>query len=281
MTLNSRIKKIRETECNGSTKDFAKILGVSSQAVSNYLREGYNVGREVIENILRKFPNINPSWLLIGDGEMLKPNNNTSNQTIIGNNNQQVRGTVSNSTIIGDNRGSSGMPKGSPKDSPPQGKKQDVIPLGDGTFIMQVPLVGKYAYAGYLENLGDMEYVENLPIVPFVVEHNAKGEYISFEVRGDSMDDGSRYAYVEGDILLCRELPPTLWQDCKLHIKDWDFVIVCKDGIILKQIAEHNLENKTITVHSLNSFYPDNLISLNDVSKIFNVIQSSKNRKKR
>lgn len=72
MNVNNRIKLVREKFYNGSAKNFAKDLSVSSQAVSNYVRDGYNVGREVLENILNIIPNLNANWLLTGEGEMLK-----------------------------------------------------------------------------------------------------------------------------------------------------------------------------------------------------------------
>jgi len=75
MTINSRIKKIRKELCNDSTKELSEILGVSSQAVSNYIRDGYSVGEGVLYKIATKFPQINANWLLTGEGDMLKSEN--------------------------------------------------------------------------------------------------------------------------------------------------------------------------------------------------------------
>lgn len=50
-----------------------------------------------IENVLSKIPDLNPTWLLTGKGEML--NNSSSegiNQTIHGDNNQQAGKTITN-----------------------------------------------------------------------------------------------------------------------------------------------------------------------------------------
>lgn len=52
----------------------SETLGVSSQAVSNYMREGYSVGEGVLYKILSLFPQLNSVWLLKGEGEMLKDN---------------------------------------------------------------------------------------------------------------------------------------------------------------------------------------------------------------
>jgi len=72
MSINGRIKEIRDNLCDRQTKSLAEKLDISSQAVSNYIREGYNIGREVIEKLLTAFPNIDANWLIAGEGEMLK-----------------------------------------------------------------------------------------------------------------------------------------------------------------------------------------------------------------
>ena len=71
-TINSRIKKLREYYCEDSNATFANRLGVSKQAASNYIRDGYNIGKSVIEQILNTFPEAGHAWLLTGEGEMLK-----------------------------------------------------------------------------------------------------------------------------------------------------------------------------------------------------------------
>ena len=134
--------------------------------------------------------------------------------------------------------------------------------------IIYVPLVNQYAYAGYLCGYADAEYIESLPTIPFIVDQEAHGKYMAFEVKGDSMDDGTDEAYKEGDRLLCREIYQQYWAESKLHIRKWDFVIV------------HNVENYTITIHSLNSFYPDRVLELKDVRQIFNVIEMSRPRRR-
>ena len=155
-------------------------------------------------------------------------------------------------------------------------KKTDgvILDLGD-SIVMHVPLVNKYAYAGYLSGYGDAEYIEKLPRVPFAVDKEHKGNYIAIEVKGESMNDGTRAGYIEGDVLLCREVPNHHWQN-KLHIKKWDFVIVTKtDGILIKKISKHNTATGDITLHSLNEDYDDIHMNLHDVAKIFNVVQVS------
>ncbi len=124
------------------------------------------------------------------------------------------------------------------------GVKYGALPVNVGDKnIMYVPMVNQYAYAGYMRGYTDAEYIDSLPKMPWIADREYKGDYFTFEVRGDSMDDGSRDSYMEGDLLLCREISRDHWVQSKLHIKKWDFVIVHKtDGILVKRIVEHNVD---------------------------------------
>lgn len=119
-----------------------------------------------------------------------------------------------------------------------------------------------------------------LPVVPFFVDHEARGNYIAFEVRGDSMNDGSAESYLEGDRLLCREIPRDLWCQSKLHLRKWDFVIIHNEGILIKRIIAHDVINHTITIHSLNPLFDDKVLDLCDINQIFNVIELQRPRRR-
>lgn len=147
--------------------------------------------------------------------------------------------------------------------------------------VMHVPLVNKYAYAGYLNGFGDDEWIDELPKIPFANDVVNKGKYLCFEVKGDSMDDGSYESYLEGDILLCRNVRPDFWTS-KLHIDKWDFVIVHKEqGILVKRITEHHVEKGLLTLHSLNEYYEDFIVDLREVAGIFNIVDFRRKKSRR
>jgi len=149
---------------------------------------------------------------------------------------------------------------------------QDINEVSYGDFIvMNVPLVSRYAYDDYLNNYLDDDYVNRLPKFPFS-KGGEQGRYIAFEMEGDSMiDDTDRY--VEGAILLCREIPKSLWGQITQYMKKWDFVIVHKEGILIKRVVNHDVENHRLTLHSLNPLYSDRVVDLVDVRQIFNVVK--------
>lgn len=147
--------------------------------------------------------------------------------------------------------------------------------------VKLVPMVSQYAYAGYLAGFSNETYVDSLPTIPFIVDNgNHSGQYICFEVKGDSMNDGTEDSILEGDRLLCRELKKELWRN-KLHYNKYDFVIVHRvEGVLIKRIIEHDTEMCRLKLHSLNDFYDDFVVDLNDVAQIFNVIEINRPRRR-
>ena len=56
--------------CSGNNKLFAEIMDVKANTTSNWVSRG--VSLEIANMILSKFSNVNSTWLLTGEGEMLK-----------------------------------------------------------------------------------------------------------------------------------------------------------------------------------------------------------------
>tara|TARA_R100001510_G_C7655524_1_gene214738 strand:+ start:1989 stop:2681 length:693 start_codon:yes stop_codon:yes gene_type:complete len=152
-------------------------------------------------------------------------------------------------------------------------KEPDAIWVNYERFKL-VPLVTHRAQAGFLSGWGDDEYMEELPKVPWEVDKEYKGRYVTFEVAGDSMesDTNPRESIFEGDLLLCREVQRVHWKN-KLHIHKWDFVIVHRrDGILVKRIIEHKTGNGALVLHSLNPYYDDFEVEMDDLIAIFNIV---------
>ncbi|OCX54710.1 hypothetical protein BEL04_10830 [Mucilaginibacter sp. PPCGB 2223] len=149
------------------------------------------------------------------------------------------------------------------------------VDLGNGQYIMIVPLVQDYAYAGYLAGYQDEEYIDELPKHSFVVNKQHKGKYMAFQVIGDSMSNGTEESITEGSTVTGREIQRHLWSS-RFHIHRFkDYVIVHKEGILIKRIIRHDVEAGVITCQSLNpdkDAYPDFDLDLDDCSQIFNIV---------
>jgi hypothetical protein len=141
---------------------------------------------------------------------------------------------------------------------------------------MRIPLVSKPAQAGFLSGWGDHEYMESLPTIPYEVDREFKGNYVAFKVNGDSMFTGDENGFLEDDTLVCREVSPIHWKN-KLHIKQWFFVLVHRDkGIVFKKISDHCTDTGVLTLTSLNDYYKEYTVNMDELIAIFNVVDFSR-----
>lgn len=177
--------------------------------------------------------NLSPSWLLTGEGEMLKD--------------------------------------GAPATQPAPENSARPLVSSDRDWV-DIPLVPHRAQAGALSGFGDPCWEEDKQTMPVLIDKRLKGDYLLFEVSGDSMDDGSSTAFLDGDILLCRVLPKSDWQfGIKKRGETYCVVATDAEGIVLKEVVNHDKANNEITCHSLNSQYKDYSVKLDDVQGIFYV----------
>lgn len=149
-----------------------------------------------------------------------------------------------------------------------------IYELPDGQKIMEVKIVPAKGQAGYLRGFPDPEYYEDLPTLTIHVNGNHRGTYLAFEVKGDSMTptriEDMADAILEGWFVVGREVPKQHWKS-KLHTHSHSYwVIVHKtEGILIKNISKHDVDKGTITIHSLNEKYEDEVLELEDIEQIF------------
>jgi transcriptional regulator with XRE-family HTH domain len=139
---------------------------------------------------------------------------------------------------------------------------------------VEVPIVPVYAYASFLHGHDDTEYMDSLPTMSVILDRKyGKDGFLIFEVKGNSMDDGTNRSLLDGDKILVKELDSDYFRT-KLKDDSNFFVIIHRtDGIVVKQIVEHKIEEGLIRCHSINPSpqYHDFEIDLREVSRIFRV----------
>ena len=109
----------------------------------------------------------------------------------------------------------------------------------------------------------------------YEVDRVARGNYLSFEVQGDSMDTGSRHSFEAGDKVLVRELEQVFWTD-RLRFNDWPYwVVVFGSSVLLKQMIAQDQEHGILTFHSLNPSpeYADFNLCVDDIRGLYKVIR--------
>jgi len=109
----------------------------------------------------------------------------------------------------------------------------------------------------------------------YEVDRYARGNYLSFEVKGDSMDTGARDSFEAGDRVLVRELERDFWRT-PIHFNERPFwVVVFGSSVLIKQMIAQDLQRGTLTFHSLNPSpeYADFTLNEDDIRALYYVIK--------
>ncbi len=239
---------------NLTNRAFAIKIDFNYSTLHNYIAgRRAAVDLNLILKITKTFDDISSEWLLSGKGEMIKNQHEEELE-------EEDEDDVEEPYLI----------------TKSGNKYYDV---GNGRYRMRVPLVPYYAYGRYIGGTG-----ESIPMerdaweeVDFIVDRIAMGKYYAFEIKGDSMDDGSRHSFVQGDVVLARELQRDYWRD-KLRFRDFPYwIVVTDDSILCKEIIEHDTETGMVTFHSLNPSpeYRDFSLCVDEIRQLFNVIKKT------
>lgn len=82
--MKDRIEKIIKDESISSSK-FADELGIQRSSISHILSGRNKPSLDVFQRILRKYPNINSDWLILGIGQMYKDIKLSEQQSLFSN----------------------------------------------------------------------------------------------------------------------------------------------------------------------------------------------------
>lgn len=251
--INERIKSIVENS-GKSVRAYAEYAGIPQTTLNDCIKGLSEPKFGLIDKIMNVEPNINPDWLLTGKGEMFK--SAATRETLRYNSESEQEPYFINTS----------------------GVKYYEMP--NGRFRMRVPMIPVKAYAKYVDEYRDAEFINHLEEVEFIVDKIGLGRYYAFEIKGDSMDDGSKRSICDKDVVLARELPKDYWRN-KLHNDEYPFWIVTLSGtIVCKQIVEQDIEKGEIVCHSLNSSpeYADFRVCLDDVHQLCNIVAKQSNQ---
>lgn len=211
--------------------------------------------RKMLDRYLNCYKQINPAWLFTGEGQPLLDSSKSTEQNVI----FEAMSPNANELYL---ETKSGM---------------KYYKLSEDKFKMRVPFVPYKAYARYICDIPGMIEAERdqWEEIDFIVDKIGHGNYLAFEIKGDSMDDDSKRSFSHGDKVLVRELNRIYWKD-GIRYKQYPYwVIVTGSTILCKQIINHDIENNRITCHSLNPSpeYHDFVLDLDEVYGLFNIIQ--------
>ena len=139
-----------------------------------------------------------------------------------------------------------------------------------GQLYMSAPHVAFAAYAQYPNDADSLEPNGEWGRDVYKVDKVARGRYYSFDIKGDSMDNGMRSSLRDGDRVLARELERDNWRTLRAGDHRY-WVIVFGSSVLIKEIAAFDPETGEITCHSLNPSpeYHDFTLNLDNVRFLY------------
>lgn len=203
-----------------------------------------NFSPEVVAELKKLYPEINESWLLFDEGEMLT----------------------------------------NPKVQHDQPEKEKLIHPnakqineGEDYIWLDTYKVPEKAGLSLSSNYFAESYINELEKGKIMVKKEHAGKYWEVESTGDSMNDGTSRSLLHGDWYAARDIPREKWKD-KLHLNKWNAFYFLHDtrGHIIKEVVSHDPETGIIILHSWNpdkDQYPDFEINIKDCYIVANVVQ--------
>lgn len=160
-------------------------------------------------------------------------------------------------------------------------KGNTFINIGNNQYAVVIPFVEESEHNTYLQRFTDEKYLSELPKHSLIVNQLNDQRFTAFRVSGDSMDNGSKESIIEGDIVVGCEIEQHQWKTTLAANTFKDYIIVHKEGILIKRIIAFDAKTDVVISKSLNpdkNSYPDFDINLAEVSQIFNVVSVTKPR---
>lgn len=148
-------------------------------------------------------------------------------------------------------------------------------PMDDSKHFVRVPLVLIERQKKYIASLAETRLGNSPFKTGFVIDFLDDDPLKAFEVSGDSMNDGSIDSIPNKAIALGIKMKKESFTKENSPIFNKSYVIVCKDRIICKKVADFDATKKTLHCQNLNSSpeYQDFDLELENVVEVFRVVK--------
>lgn len=145
------------------------------------------------------------------------------------------------------------------------------ISLGNGKNLMLIPFVDQFSQIAFLTDYNKDRFISSLSYHPIIIHGVKSGSYFAFRVVGNSMDDNTKDSIEDNSIVTGRVIDKHLWQGgYNIHL-DKNYVIVHKNGILIRKVID--IKDETgLGVSSLNKDYPDDFVKFEDCNMILSIV---------
>lgn len=243
-TINQRFKYACEV-LGLTQKDLVNILGSPQSSISKMLNGVYPIGKNMLFRI-KETLDINPNWLLTGEGEMLKSNNQIGTA---------INNGTNNGNIIGYNNGNrNNVVAGNNTTIYPAEEKQ--MPNSD---VVRVPFVGKNLAASPDFNIRELVKSNSPLLEKFPFNKMVKGiDYIQTVI---TMAMAPRY--LPGDYLFVSFNDETQIVSGKIYLVDTRLY-----GTVFRHVY---IEEDGYTLKAANPEFKDIFVKKEDIYSISSV----------
>jgi transcriptional regulator with XRE-family HTH domain len=242
--IGQRLKDLLEAQ-EMSNYQLAREIGKNDSTISRIINKNSKPHKETLRSICNVF-RVNEKWLLTGRGAKNIGSENASKIAI--------------KNILVDD-----------KDYVEEGRNK-FIRVDEGNYFMLTPFIRKTDQLEFVKECDDPHYINQLPINPYMVTKPLQDFYISFEVVGDDMIQEDTPSIEEGFIGTAQAIDKSFWTSRFVFKRNKLYLIVHKEGIILREIKKACPEEKCLEVHAYNPAYEDQKIQLKNCKMICEVI---------
>lgn len=234
-TINTRLFDFF-TSLNISAREFERAVGMSNGMLGKIKSSNKSFSVDTLEKIFYTFPHLNPTWLVLGQGEMTGENVR-----------KQVRNDVRKGAKAETKHTSFPVHDSTTQD---HSNTHLLVITQDISGQATIPIIPQRASANYTRAFQSaevaQEYFKDLSVFTFPIEMLKWGQYYALEVDGESMEPN----FYNKDVIICKRAERAEWVTLR---DNRAYVVVSQDGIQLKRIR-FNWKRNFLRCKSDNSF---------------------------
>lgn len=234
-----------------SNREMAQQMGYNPSAFSQIVNGRVPMSDKFLGKLAEFEPQINIEWVKTGKGSMIKSHDEVGEALKKMDGEEELEFYTENSHGVR-------------------------FYKNDDHLVMAVRHVPYAAFGQFANDSDRLEPLrEEWGWETYEVDRLARGNYLSFEVQGNSMDTGMRQSFEPGDKVLVREVERMYWKE-GIRYETWPYyVVVFGTSVLLKQIIQQDKERGILTFHSLNPSpeYTDFTLCMDDIRALYKVIK--------